>query len=64
MSHPWNRRAAKREYISFWNGPIFDYEFTGADMITGVTIPQKDLPVLKSKEKKHCQEHHFRDGRQ
>jgi hypothetical protein len=41
-----------------------DYEFTGADMIACVTIPQKGLPVLQSKEEKHAQEHHFRNRRQ
>src|SRR5215475_9693670 len=64
MSGPWNRRASKREYISFWNGPILDYEFTRADMKTGVTIPQKDLPVLQGKHEQRAQEHHFRDRRQ
>jgi hypothetical protein len=41
-----------------------DYEFTRADMVACVTIPQESLPVLKSKEKKHAQEHHFRNRRQ
>jgi hypothetical protein len=64
MSGPWNRRASKREYISFWNDPILDYEFTRADMVACVTISQKGLPVLQSKEEKHAQEHHFRNRRQ
>jgi len=61
MSGPWNRRASKGEYILFWNGPILNYEFTRAYMIACVTISQKGVPVLQSKEEKHTQEHQFRN---
>ena len=64
MSGPRNRWVSKREYISFWNGPILDYEFTRADVIACVTIPQKGLPVLQRKDEKHAQKHHFRNRRQ